>query len=92
MFVKFAKSLVGVMFVCLTSTAGAESSRHRGMGDGDRNDSGFRNYTCRAESVTNEGIFFLGMGRNYGDAYARALQNCTMARQVCTITCSQQVF
>lgn len=48
-----------------------------------------RTWICRAEATDNSGLFFLGIGRTYGEAYARANETCNRARRMCQINCYQ---
>jgi hypothetical protein len=83
------KLICAAAFLGLAATADArEGGGHGGGGGGHGRDQDFRFYTCRAESLTHEGIFFLGMGRSEADAYVRADRACRNQRMFCRITCT----
>jgi hypothetical protein len=76
-------------FLGLAATADArEGGGHGGGHGGHGRDQDFRFYTCRAESLTHEGIFFLGMGRTEAEAYFKAQRTCQRQRMICDITCT----
>lgn len=94
MFSKMFKASLAVAALSLTTVASARGG-HGGHHGGHGGHGGFGShnntfYVCRAESTTHEGIFFLGMGRHYGDAYARAFEACQRQNMTCRISCQQQ--
>jgi hypothetical protein len=83
---------ISVSVLVFGSVAALANDPHRGEKRGgleyfDRHPP--RSWTCRAEATDNSGLFFLGMGRTYGEAYARANETCNRARRICRIDCYQ---
>lgn len=78
-----------IMACLVLASTGALAQRGGGGGGGGR---GLRQSTwiCRATAMDNSGLFFLGMGRNYAEAYVRANENCNRAGRFCRINCQPQ--
>jgi hypothetical protein len=47
-------------------------------------------WVCRADAIDGSGLFFLGVGRTYGEAYGQAQNTCIRSRHTCTISCNPQ--
>lgn len=71
-------------------TASSSLFAHGGGRGGGGGDSMRQRWICRADAVDGSGIFFLGIGRNYGEAYAMAQNTCARARRVCVVSCDPQ--
>ncbi len=91
---RFLKS-ISLSFLVFGSVTALAHNGGRGGGRGSRGGLDAddrhppRTWICRAEAMDNSGLFFLGMGRSYGEAYARANETCNRARRVCRINCYQ---
>lgn len=48
-------------------------------------------YVCTAYVTDDSGLFFMGMGRNMADAYAKAMNSCIRQKRTCTVSCEAQL-
>ena len=95
MFNKLVNVGVAAALVAISSVSVARDGEgnNGGRSGGGRNEAdGVQSWVCRADANNDSGLFFLGMGRSQAEAYTRALESCSRARQQCTITCDPQIF
>ena len=87
------KNLFSYCLLSATLAASTSVFGHGGHGsENDNNENHLRQrWVCRADATDGSGVFFLGFGRTYGDAYAQAQTICQRARHTCVIECEPQV-